>query len=71
MRAVKRAQRLIHIRRRNRLCHFVDAKTGVLRSKSPEVIAAAADFYDSLRPEQQQQVREFMNKRRGGWGHKS
>ena len=49
---------------------FVDAKTGVLRSKSPEVIAAAADFFDSLRPEQQQQVREFMN-RHGGWGHHS
>jgi len=49
---------------------FVEAKTGVLRSKSPEVIAAAAEFFDSLRPEQQQQVRDFMN-RRGGWGHRS
>jgi periplasmic protein CpxP/Spy len=49
---------------------FVDAKTDVLRSKSPEVIAAAADFYDSLRPEQQQQVRDFMS-RRGGWGRRS
>ena len=47
---------------------FVEAKTGALRAKSPEVIAAAADFFDSLKPEQQQQVREFMNKRRG-WGH--
>ena len=49
---------------------FVEAKTGALRSKSPEVIAAAADFFDSLKPEQQQQVREFMNKRRG-WGRHS
>ena len=49
---------------------FVEAKTGALRSKSPEVIAAAADFFDSLKPEQQQQVREFMNRRRG-WGHRS
>jgi periplasmic protein CpxP/Spy len=49
---------------------FVETKTDALRSKSPEVIAAAADFFDSLRPEQQQQVREFM-KRRGGWGHRS
>ena len=46
---------------------FVEAKTGALRSKSPEVIAAAADFFDGLNAEQQKQVREFMNKRRG-WG---
>jgi protein CpxP len=30
------------------------------------VIAAAADFFDNLRPEQQQKVREFMD-RRGRW----
>ena len=48
---------------------FVNAKTDALRGKSPEVIAAAADFFDSLRPEQQQQVREFMNRR--GWRHQS
>ncbi len=46
---------------------FVDEKTGALRSKSPEVIAAAADFYDSLNPAQQQQVRDLMQRRRG-WG---
>ena len=44
---------------------FIEAKTFAVRSKSPEVIAAAADFYDSLRPEEQAQVHEFMNKRRG------
>lgn len=49
---------------------MVEAKTAAVRAKSPEVIAAAADFFDSLKPEQQQQVREFMNKRRG-WGHRS
>ena len=48
---------------------FVEAKTGAVRTKSPEVIAAAADFFDSLKPEQQQQVREFMNKRRGWSRH--
>jgi len=46
---------------------LVEAKTAALRGKSPEVIAAAADFFDGLRPEQQQQVREFLAKRRGGW----
>lgn len=50
---------------------LVEAKTAAVRSKSPEVITAAADFFDSLKPEQQQQVREFMNKRRGGHGRKS
>lgn len=42
-------------------------KTTALQSKSPEVIAALADFYDSLNPAQQQQVRDFMERRRGHW----
>lgn len=44
---------------------FIEAKTSAVRSKSPDVVAAAADFFDGLRPEQQTQVREFMSKRRG------
>jgi protein CpxP len=32
---------------------------------SPEVINAMADFYDSLNPTQQAEVRERMGKRRG------
>jgi protein CpxP len=55
---------------RNGAQALVEAKTAALRSKSPEVIAAAADFFDSLRPDQQQQVREFMARRRGG-AHRS
>ena len=47
---------------------LVEAKTNAVRQKSPEVIAAMADFYDSLKPEQQQKVREFMAKRRGWRG---
>jgi periplasmic protein CpxP/Spy len=47
---------------------LVEEKTGALRSKSPEVIAAAADFFDNLNPAQQQQVRELMTSRRRGWG---
>jgi periplasmic protein CpxP/Spy len=50
---------------RERAQGFVNAKTDALRGKSPEVIAAAADFYDSLKPEQQQKVREFLSKRHG------
>jgi Spy/CpxP family protein refolding chaperone len=53
---------------RERAQNLVTAKTDALRGKSPEVIAAAADFYDSLKPEQQLRVREFMAKRGGhGW----
>lgn len=48
---------------------LVDAKTGAIAAKSPEVIAAMADFYDSLKPEQQAKLREFMARRGGrhGW----
>ena len=47
---------------------LVEAKTAAVRGKSPEVITAAADFYDSLNPAQQQQVRELMQRRRGHGG---
>lgn len=46
---------------------LVDAKTGAISAKSPELIAAFGDFYDSLRPGQQAQVREFMSRGRHGW----
>jgi periplasmic protein CpxP/Spy len=44
---------------------LVDEKTLAIKGKSPEVIAAAADFFDTLNPAQQQQVRDFMNRGRG------
>lgn len=48
---------------------LIDEKTAAVKSGSPEVIAAAADFFDNLRPDQQQKVREFMDRRgRGHWG---
>jgi len=54
---------------RQRAQAFVTAKTAALQAKSPDVIAAAGDFYDSLNPAQQQQVRDFMNRSRR-WGHR-
>ncbi len=45
---------------------LVESKTDAVRAKSPAVIAAAGDFFDSLRPEQQQKVRDFLAKRHGG-----
>lgn len=47
---------------------LVGEKTEAVRSKSPEVIAAAADFFDTLKPEQQAKVREYLNKRHGRHG---
>lgn len=46
---------------------IIAEKTAALNAKSPEVIAAAADFYDSLNTTQQQKVREFMQRGRHGW----
>ena len=48
---------------------LIDGKTQTIQTKSPELIAALGDFYDSLKPEQQQKVRDFMSRGRHGWGH--
>lgn len=45
---------------------LVNEKTTALQAKSPEVIAALADFYNSLNPAQQQKVRDYMEGR-GHW----
>ena len=46
---------------------LVEQKTGAVREGSPAVIAAFGDFYDALRPEQQQKVRDFLQR---GHGHR-
>lgn len=48
---------------------LIAEKTAALQAGSPEVITAAADFFDNLRPEQQQKVRDFMSRGRR-WGHR-
>ncbi len=48
---------------------LIDEKTAAIQAGSPEVIAAAADFFDNLRPEQQQKVRDFMERGRR-WGYR-
>lgn len=53
---------------RTRAQVLVQQKTQAVQTAAPTVIAAFGDFYDSLNPTQQQQVREFMA-RRGGRGH--
>lgn len=52
---------------RERAARLVQDKTTALQARSPEVIEALADFYDSLRPEQQAKVREFIERGRR-WG---
>ncbi len=49
---------------RNKAAVLVQAKTQAVQVGSPAVIAALADFYDSLKPEQQAKVREFMQRGR-------
>jgi periplasmic protein CpxP/Spy len=44
---------------------LIEEKTSAVRAGSPQVIAAMGDFYDSLKPEQQAKLREFLNKRGG------
>ena len=47
---------------------LIEQKTGAVREKSPEVITATAEFFDTLKPEQQQKVRDFMARGgRHGW----
>ena len=48
---------------------LVNEKTAAVQATSPEVIAALADFYNSLNPAQQQKVRDFMESR-GRWFHR-
>ena len=48
---------------------LITEKTPNLQTKSPELIAALAEFYDSLNPAQQQKVRDLME-RRHGWFHR-
>ncbi len=50
---------------RARALNLLDEKTRVLQMSTPEVITALADFYDSLNPAQQAEVRAFLDKRRG------
>jgi periplasmic protein CpxP/Spy len=55
---------------RDRARNLIETKTAAVRESSPDTVAAAADFFDSLKPEQQQRVREFLAKRHRGWFHR-
>jgi Spy/CpxP family protein refolding chaperone len=42
---------------------LIEGKVGAVQTQSPAVVAALADFYDSLKPEQQAKLRGYMDKR--------
>ncbi|HET8744776.1 MAG TPA: Spy/CpxP family protein refolding chaperone [Ramlibacter sp.] len=46
---------------------LVARMNSALETRSPEVIGALADFYDSLDARQQAKVREHLQRRRGWW----
>lgn len=46
---------------------LLEEKTQVVQGNGPKMLSALADFYDSLTPAQQQQVREKMDRRGHGW----
>jgi Spy/CpxP family protein refolding chaperone len=52
---------------RQRAQQLLSQKTEAIQSHGPQVIAALADFYDSLNAAQQQQVRERLAEGKGGW----
>ena len=54
---------------RNKATAMIEAKQAAVTLKSPAVVAAMADFYDSLNPDQQAKVRAFMAKRGGKHHH--
>ena len=47
---------------------LLDQKTQAVQGNGPKVLAAFGDFFDSLTPEQQKQVRDKLDKRGHGWG---
>ncbi|HEX7890682.1 MAG TPA: Spy/CpxP family protein refolding chaperone [Ramlibacter sp.] len=46
---------------------LVSDKLAAVNTRSPELIAAFGDFYDSLSPAQQDKVRDVLQHRRHGW----
>lgn len=51
---------------RNKATAMIEARQNAVTLKSPALVAAMADFYDSLNATQQGQLRAFMASHRGG-----
>lgn len=48
---------------------LIAAKVAAVNTQSPALVTAMADFYDSLRPDQQAKLREFMARHAEGHHH--
>ena len=48
---------------RSKASALIESKVAAINGKSPAVVTAMADFYDSLKPEQQGKLRDFMARR--------
>jgi periplasmic protein CpxP/Spy len=46
---------------------LLEKKTQAIQGNAPQTLDALANFYDSLNPEQQKQVRDKLEKRGHGW----
>lgn len=46
---------------------LLEQKTQAVQGGAPKVTAALADFYDGLNPDQQKQLRDWLDRRHGGW----
>lgn len=52
---------------RSKAQQLLDQKLQAAQGNGPQMLSAFGDFYDSLNPEQQQQVREKLERRGHGW----
>ena len=52
---------------RSKAQQLLDQKLQAAQGNGPKMLAAFGDFYDSLNPEQQKQVREKLERRGHGW----
>lgn len=52
---------------RSKAQQLLDQKLQAAQGNGPQMLAAFGDFYDSLNSEQQQQVREKLERRGHGW----
>ncbi len=52
---------------RSKAQQLLDQKLQAAQGNGPQMLSAFGDFYDSLNPEQQQQVREKLAHRGHGW----
>ena len=56
----------------SQLLSIIQTHNQLINEHAPQVVSAIADFYNSLKPEQQAEIREFMQEHRDHhdhWGH--